>query len=334
MAEIGVMVPVYKAEKYLDRCVLSILNQTYTDFRLVLVDDESPDGSGAICDSYAAEDSRIHVIHMPHGGLSAARNEGARYLLEQTDCQWIVFIDSDDWVHPEMLERLLQAAKDCDVNVSIAGYGETMDDTAPWGEEIAQPELWTPEDFYLRHFINATIAVAKLYRRESFLGKKYPEGRIHEDEYVTYRILFEQSRLAVILSPLYAYYHNPESITKRSWTPSHLDAWDAYEQQIRFFADRGNEEMVRYRYRAYLENALVNLQSAEAENVYGKYTKTIRFIKRRIRRVIPRAWKAGTIHFWRDYDMLCRFYPYLSRCYRLYREVYYEGKWRKKHENN
>ena len=320
MAEIGVMVPVYKAEKYLDRCVLSILNQTHTDFQLVLVDDESPDGSGVICDSYAADDSRVHVIHMPHGGLSAARNEGARFLLEETDCQWILFIDSDDWVHPQMLERLLKAAKDCGVNVSIAGYGETMDDTAPWGEEIAQPELWSPEDFYLQHFINATIAVAKLYRRESFLGKKYPEGRIHEDEYVTYRILFEQSRLAVILSPMYAYYCNPESITKRSWTPSHLDAWDAYEQQIRFFAERGNEKMVRNRYRAYLENALVNLERAEKypdRKVAGQMTRKI---KGRIRDVIRRAWKCGTLDFQMDFDVLVRFYPLATKAYRFYLE--------------
>lgn len=317
MAEIGVIVPVYKAESFLDRCVNSILNQTFMDFQLVLVDDESPDGSGAICDSYAADDCRIHVIHMTHGGLSAARNEGARFLLDETDCQWILFIDSDDWVHPEMLERLLKAAKVCGVNVSIAGYGETMDDTAPWGEEIAQPELWTPEDFYFQHFINATIAVAKLYRRESFLGKKYPVGRIHEDEYVTYQILFEQSQLAVIRSPMYAYYYNPDSITKKPWTPERLDTWDAFERQIQFFEARGSRELVKFRLRGYLENALVQLEQAEnTPNV----EKTIRFIKKRIRNIIRRCWHAGCIHFQYDYTMLERFYPLTTKAYRFYLE--------------
>ncbi len=320
MTKIGVIVPVYKAEKYLDRCISSILNQTYTDFKLVLVDDGSPDNSGVLCDGYAARDGRVHVIHMPHVGVSAVRNEGVRYMLEDTDCQWIIFFDSDDWIHPQMLEQLLNAAEEYNVDVSISGYADVTDETNPWGAEIAKPELWTPEDFYLHHFINATIPVAKLCRRECFVGKKYPEGLIHEDEFVTYQILFEQKQVAVILTPMYAYFYNPDSITKKPWTPARLDTWGAYEHQIRFFEERGNQELVRFRYRGYLENAMVNLAEAEKYHDQVVAKPVIRKIKSRIRDVIRRAWKCGAIRFCYDYEMLVRFYPLATRIYRFYLE--------------
>lgn len=317
MAEIGVIVPVYKSEKFLSRCIDSILSQTFTDYYLVLVDDGSPDNSGAICDSYAARDKRIHVIHLPHVGVSAVRNEGIRYVMEDTPCQWIVFIDSDDWVHPELLERLMKAAQRFGTDVNVAGYADTVDETSPWEAEIPEPELWTPDKFYLEHFINATIPVAKLYRRNCFVGKKYPEGQIHEDEFITYQIMFEQRQVAVILSPMYAYFYNPDSITKKPWTPERLDTWGAFERQIQFFEARGSQELVKFRLRGYLENALVQLEQAEnTPNV----EKTIRFIKKRIRNIIRRCWHAGCIHFQYDYTMLERFYPLTTKAYRFYLE--------------
>ena len=96
MPGISVIVPVYKVENFLHRCVDSILAQTFTDFELILVDDGSPDGCGEICDAYAREDSRIHVIHQKNGGLSAARNTGIDWVLENSDSRWLAFVDSDD----------------------------------------------------------------------------------------------------------------------------------------------------------------------------------------------------------------------------------------------
>ena len=109
MPQISVIVPVYKVEPYLRRCVDSILAQTFTDFELILVDDGSPDNSGAICDEYAQKDARVHVIHQENGGLSAARNAGIDWVFAHSDSQWLTFVDSDDWVHPEYLERLYHA---------------------------------------------------------------------------------------------------------------------------------------------------------------------------------------------------------------------------------
>ena len=122
---ISIIVPVYNTEKYLNRCVDSILNQTFTDFELILVDDGSPDNCGKICDEYKEKDRRVRVIHKPNGGLSDARNAGIEWALNNSDSEWISFIDSDDWVHPNYLDFLLRAAEQNNTSVSICGFLRT-----------------------------------------------------------------------------------------------------------------------------------------------------------------------------------------------------------------
>ena len=119
MADISIIVPVYKVEKYLHRCINSILKQTYQKFELILIDDGSPDNCGNICDEFAEKDQRIHVIHQENGGLSAARNSGIDWAFANSCSKWLTFIDSDDWVHPQYLEVLLYAATKFNVSVSI-----------------------------------------------------------------------------------------------------------------------------------------------------------------------------------------------------------------------
>ena len=119
---ISVIVPVYKVEKYIHRCVDSILAQTFTDFELILVDDGSPDNCGMICDEYALKDNRIHVIHKENGGLSDARNAGIDWAFEHSNSEWITFIDSDDWIHSRYLEKLYQTVNQFDCQISVCGY--------------------------------------------------------------------------------------------------------------------------------------------------------------------------------------------------------------------
>ena len=133
MATISVIVPVYKVEQYLDRCIGSILNQTYTDYELILVDDGSPDRCGDICDGYAAAHAFIHVIHRKNGGLSAARNSGIEWMLAHSDSQYVTFIDSDDWIHPQYLEILMKAIETPGAAVGMVGrnYVSAFDDAYP-----------------------------------------------------------------------------------------------------------------------------------------------------------------------------------------------------------
>ena len=117
MPEISVIVPVYKAEQYLERCVKSILEQTYQNFELILVDDGSPDGSPILCDKWAEKDSRVHVIHKKNGGASSARNAG----LKIAKGNWIAFADSDDWLNEIALKTLYDLAKKYNVPMAIGG---------------------------------------------------------------------------------------------------------------------------------------------------------------------------------------------------------------------
>lgn len=249
---ISVIVPVYNVEPYLHRCVDSILAQTFTDFDLILVDDGSPDNCPAICDEYAERDSRVHVIHQENGGLSAARNAGIDWAFTSSDSQWLTFVDSDDWVHPEYLERLLNAALDNHVAVSICGYAETKGEEPETNADELTPRIWTPEDFFVEHNVNATVAWGKLYRRECFRIIRYPVGKIHEDEFVSYQILFQCDKTSVIYAPLYSYYQNPTGITSQEWSLKRLDALAAFEQQLKFFSKNGYNGCYQLRLKIYV----------------------------------------------------------------------------------
>ena len=320
MPKISVVVPVYKVEDYLHRCVDSILNQSFRDFELILVDDGSPDNCGKICDEYGTRDSRIHVIHQENGGLSAARNAGIDWVFANSDSQWFTFVDSDDWVHPQMLEKLLLAAENRNTSISICGYGETAGENPVVLPEDLESVCMDPGWFYRNRFINATVAWGKLYRRELFETVRYPVGKLHEDEFVTYRLLLQCREVAVLAAPMYAYYVNPASITRKNWSPRKLHAWEAFEQQIAFFEARGDRDMLKFRYRNYLENAVVNLEAALGSNQDGCYDREIQFITKRIRNVIFRAWKAGELSYRGDFELLYRFYPLITRGYRFWLE--------------
>lgn len=232
MPKISVIVPVYKVEPYLRRCVDSILGQTFADFELILVDDGSPDQCGAICDEYAQRDPRVVVIHQENGGLSAARNAGIDWAFANSSSQWLNFIDSDDWVHPEYLQRLLDAAVTMDVSVSICGYVQTAGEEPEVNIDDLAPVLWNTEDYFVKHNVNATVAWGKLYRKECFAEIRYPVGKLHEDEFTTYKVLFAYEQLTVIVAPLYSYFVNINGITKSGMTRYRMDGFIAIEEQI------------------------------------------------------------------------------------------------------
>ena len=251
MPQISVIVPVYKVEPYLRRCVDSILGQTFTDFELILVDDGSPDNCPAICDEYAAKDSRIHVIHQENGGLSAARNAGIDRAFANSDSQWLSFVDSDDWVHQKYLECLLNAALENQAAVSICGYVETDGINPGISADELTSQMWVPDEFFIKHTVNATVAWGKLYRKDCFECLRYPIGKIHEDEFVTYIILFQNQSIAYIEAPLYSYYINPQGITRSKWSYKRLDALTAFEQQLKFFSQNGYNGCYQLRLKVY-----------------------------------------------------------------------------------
>ncbi len=229
---ISIIVPVYKVDAYLHRCVDSILAQSFLDFELILVDDGSPDECGNICDEYAARDDRIRVIHQANAGLSAARNAG----MEIAQGEWFSFVDSDDYVHPKMIEALYDAVMMHRVKVSACAYIETTGEEIPTSEKLSA-NLWDTERFYTERNVNATVAWGKLYHRDCFREIRYPVGKLHEDEFVTYRILFANENIAVIDAPLYGYFQNLNGITKgKTYQYSRcLDKLEALQEQFDYF---------------------------------------------------------------------------------------------------
>lgn len=236
MPKVSVIVPAYNVEKYLNRCIDSILAQTFTDFELILVDDGSPDNCGKMCDEYAEKDKRIHVIHKENGGLSDARNVGIDWMFANSNSEWMTFIDSDDWIHPCYLEKLYYAVTESRLKISSCLAKRTstyiIDDLT-----ASKSTVESSEDVYTQFGKHAlSYAVARLYHRSLFEKVRYPKGRLFEDVFTTYRLLLSVDRIAYIPQELYYYFYNENGIVHQQWSPKRMDEFDAYEEQLEFLS--------------------------------------------------------------------------------------------------
>lgn len=227
---ISVIVPVYRVEKYLPACIDSILNQTFTDFELILVDDGSPDRCPEICDETAKRDARVRVIHQANAGLSAARNAG----IEIAHGAWLSFVDSDDYIAPQFYEKLYQTAQrtdaDC-VMCSVQNVDESgkpidsalmrMADEVKTGREVLRKIGRDDVTPYL-------TAWNKLYRRKLFNTLRYPAGRQNEDVFVFAELFCQVQRAVCVAEPLYFYRKRIGSIMNSVVTLRNLDEMWAY----------------------------------------------------------------------------------------------------------
>lgn len=320
MAQISVMMAAYNAEPYLRRALDSILAQTFRDFDIIVVDDGSRDATGAIADEYAARDSRVHVLHQKNSGVCVTRNNCIDWTYRCSDSQWILFADSDDWMHPEMLERMLRAARENQVHICACGYQETTGADPVIDPKDLEPQVWAPMDFYQEHYVNAIMTCCKLYHKSCYEHVRHPVDNYFDDEFVSYRMLYPEEKMVVIPAPLYAYFINTQGLTKRAWSPKLLDAWVAYEEQIAYFRERGEEGLVSFRLRGYLENALVNYQAACQAPDAPEIRAARKRIHSKIRELIRRMRRQGCLSYQYDFDTVLTFYPIRARIYRLLRE--------------
>lgn len=224
---ISVIVPVYNVEKYLDACVESIVNQTYKNLEIILVDDGSPDNCPAMCDAWAERDSRIRVLHKKNGGLSDARNAGMRICKGD----YIGFIDSDDFIAAGMYEKLhdLLIENDADVaqckmvlfsDIPFRGFHES---------EKTNISLFTAEEAVASLICGkfSTTCPSILSKREIALSTEFEVGMINEDVIWTYRILAKSSKVILTDEVFYAYYQRPGSIMNSSYSVKRFDALKA-----------------------------------------------------------------------------------------------------------
>lgn len=253
MPIISVIVPVYKVEPYLSRCIDSILSQTFTDFELILVDDGSPDNCGKICDEYAQKDTRIHVIHQKNAGLSAARNTGVAI----SKCEWIHFVDSDDLIHPQMLE-FLYGAVDENTQISMCDIFKAC--TCPenfhsYKNKCEFKKHHVNEDSLLLLMRSGNYiywgACAKLIKKDILLKHPFTVGKIHEDSAVVFKWLNEAENVSVTDEQLYFYRVNPDSITQVDFSLKNLDYLWAIEEQMKFYENTDFNKMKKIVYRNY-----------------------------------------------------------------------------------
>lgn len=213
--EISVIVPVYKVEAYLPRCVESLMSQTYKDFEIILVDDGSPDTCPVMCDAYAKKYSNIHALHKENGGLSDARNAG----MTAAKGEYVTFVDSDDYVHPAYLEMLMQGIRQ-GADFSVCGFTEVYDgngiedlDTSRISAACVNAKEGLVEILYQGfHDVSAwgILLPASLARKYPF-----PKGKLFEDLYTTYKFYLAAETVAFIRVPLYYYYQRKGSIMGR-----------------------------------------------------------------------------------------------------------------------
>lgn len=222
MPLISIIVPVYNVENYLEKCVASIIQQTFSDFELILVDDGSTDSSGMLCEQLKEQDSRIIVIHKENGGLSSARNAG----IDIAKGSYLGFVDSDDFISTDMYEELLQAIEEYDADLSICNlincYGKIPDI-----QHIrTETEVLTQKEAFYEMFAakkTSVWAVNKLYKRELFYSLRYREGIIAEDAYIIFDILLQCKKIVLTHKGQYFYIHRANSITTTLYRE--IDQW-------------------------------------------------------------------------------------------------------------
>ena len=281
--KIGVIIPVYNTEKYLNRCIASVINQTFKRIDIILVDDGSPDNAGKVCDDWKEKDKRIHVIHQKNQGLSAARNAGLDFALSILKDDYIFFLDSDDWINRYALDILYKASTLNNRKLSLCNVSRvdvfSPDDTE-WGDNPTKfSKIITARDLYIHNPTLATVSWGKLYSSSCFENIRFPVGKLHEDQFTTYKIIFSLSDLVFVSIPLYYYFTNPEGITNSEWSINRLNALEAMEEELIYFTNHNYDEiLIKAHIRSYLyclRSQLSSIDKTSGGKMYTKYRKYI-----------------------------------------------------------
>lgn len=286
---ISVIVPCYRVETYLPNCIESILNQTYSHWELVLVDDGSPDKSGNICDDYARKDSRIKVLHKENGGLSSARNAGMK--LMQGD--YVTFLDSDDFLHKDALSTMMSYIEAYDAQIVQCNFIRGYDTNFPTWNGKERINKYDNHTIFTK-LAAKIIVCGKLYRRDILNGETMPEGIINEDDWTTWKLYYKAKTIVVTSRPLYYYTINQNSIMSVAKKKPDTTYFGAYKERIAFFKQLGEkdlEDMSRLQFCKSLVLLYANEQLAKSQRIDIKelFSENWKILK--TSRVIPTVYK-------------------------------------------
>ena len=230
---VSIIVPIYNVEKYLKRCIDSIINQTYTNLEIVLVNDGSTDNCEKICNEYSKKDVRIKVIHKKNGGVSSARNEGIR----NSSGHFITFVDSDDWIENEMIYKMLKLSKKYDSDYVMIGYNET--DNVQNKTKYSIKESIIEKDEFMRKFFKIGnqecifYPWGKLIKRNLIEDDLFPvDCRIGEDVIANYKTLMKTNKIAVSNEKLYNYFQHAEGLTRSGFSSKDFDLINVWDNML------------------------------------------------------------------------------------------------------
>ncbi len=241
MDKISVIVPVYQAEEFLDKCLDSVLGQSFRDLEVIAVDDGSTDRSWEILSRRSELDPRLQIVRQENRGQGAARNRG----LEMANGEWMCFVDSDDAIHPRMLEMLLRAAKESGCGIAQCRMAEGAECPADFlrdresGYSVLDMDEKTLEELFRAGRYPGWVACAKLIRRDIVLARPFREGRVYEDNEAVCHWLIASGSLADVPQDLYFYRTNPDSTTKSAFSLKKLDYLWALEHIMVFYGKIG-----------------------------------------------------------------------------------------------
>lgn len=253
---ISVIIPVYNIEKYLSRCLESVVNQTYHELEILLIEDGSTDGTLDICKSYAMQDNRVRIIDNPGKSVGSARNLG----VQSAHGNYILMVDSDDYIRKDMIEILHSGLVDAGADMAVGDFmrGTEMQYVFPSG--IEKTEVITPEEALHRIYENDhnklryVVPWIKLYKSELFEQVRYPDDKIFEDIYATHH-LYAQCHSIVVIDAVMAYYfQRPDSIMNHTFHLKKLDYLGAMEDRIAFFRERELSDLAQIAYDELLDS--------------------------------------------------------------------------------
>ena len=249
---VSVVVPIYNMARYLPRCVDSVLEQSYKNLQIILVNDGSTDESLVICEEYARRDSRVEIINKKNGGLSDARNAG----ILSAKGEYIAFVDSDDYVHHQYIENMYLCIKRDNSDICICdlhSVNEGEEDLADISRKPALSDypaegLYSAEAAMIAIYNTKyyhVIACNKLYRRKLFDDIKYPIGRLHEDEFVLHRLFSSCNLVSIHPERLYYYVRRLASTTGKPYSADRLDALDAFDDRMCFYLEKKTYSLLK-----------------------------------------------------------------------------------------
>lgn len=271
---VSVVIPVYNVEKYLRKCVKSVVEQTYPHVEILLIDDGSTDRSGQLCDELQREDSRIRAFHKKNGGQSEARNLG----VENAKGEYITFVDSDDWIDENAIERMVQCAQNVQAELVCCGYKE-LDESGKILKLTEQPEgVYNDEEALLLLLKGKAVhnmVGAKLLKRELAVRIKFPQGCIHEDDFVVFRWIYASNRIGIVKNAMYNYLRRPGSTMMARFNEKRLVRIDAARELYQETLRHERKDIQRLAYVRYIEAlrsmyicGMKYLGSGEISNLY------------------------------------------------------------------